>query len=187
MSKVYIESKIFKGITELKFGEYFECKFENSNFANIDLSEFEFLECEFINCDLSMAKLQDTSLKDVKFINCKLQGVDFQYCNPFLFSVGFDDSILKLTSFYKLNLKKTKFKNCNIQEADFAEANLSQALFDNCDLSAAIFENTNLEKADFSTSFNYSFDAELNNIKKAKFSVPEVVGLLSKYDIKVIL
>jgi hypothetical protein len=41
----------------------------------------------------------------------------------------------------------------------------------------------NLEKADFSTAKNYTIDAENNKLKKAIFSLPEVIGLLSKYDI----
>jgi hypothetical protein len=35
------------------------------------------------------------------------------------------------------------------------------------------------------TSFNYSINPELNRIKKAKFSMPAVVGLLDKYDIEI--
>ena len=46
----------------------------------------------------------------------------------------------------------------------------------NCDFTRATFENTNIEKADFRTSFNYSMDPEINRIKKAKFSLPNVIG-----------
>jgi len=35
------------------------------------------------------------------------------------------------------------------------------------------------------TAFNYSLNPELNKIKKAKFSLPAVVGLLDKYDIEI--
>jgi len=65
------------------------------------------------------------------------------------------------------------------------ETDLTGAVFDNCDLTQAIFDHTILEKADFRTSYNYSFDPEINRIKKAKFSVPEVSGLLDKYDIDI--
>ena len=60
------------------------------------------------------------------------------------------------------------------------------ALFNDCDLNGAIFENTNLEKADLCASYNYSFDPELNNIRKAKFSRAGALGLLVKYDIEII-
>ncbi len=96
-----------------------------------------------------------------------------------------ESSNLNLSSFYKLKLKATQFKNCSLQEVDFSESNLSAAVFDNCDLSGTMFENTILEKADFRTASNYTIDPEINQIKKAKFSFPDVAGLLSKYDIKI--
>jgi fluoroquinolone resistance protein len=58
-------------------------------------------------------------------------------------------------------------------------------VFDNCDLSKASFDNTILEKADFRTAFNYSINPESNKIKKAKFSVSGIAGLLDKYDIHI--
>jgi len=49
----------------------------------------------------------------------------------------------------------------------------------------AMFIHTNLEKADFRSAFNYSIDPETNRIRKARFSVPAVTGLLDKYDIEI--
>ena len=68
---------------------------------------------------------------------------------------------------------------------DFTEADLTSSLFDNCELAGARFERTILEKADLRTSRNYSIDPELNKIKKARFSYPGVLGLLSKYEIDI--
>ena len=48
-----------------------------------------------------------------------------------------------------------------------------------------ISDQTILEKADFRTAKNYSIDPEQNRLKKAKFSLSGVVGLLRKYDIVV--
>jgi fluoroquinolone resistance protein len=58
-------------------------------------------------------------------------------------------------------------------------------VFDNCDLTRATFDRSVLEKADFRTSYNYSIDPENNKIKKAKFSLLGVSGLLDKYDIAI--
>jgi len=77
------------------------------------------------------------------------------------------------------------FDHCDLQEADFVEADLSKSLFIESDLNGAVFENTNLEKADFRTATNYSIDPEINRIKKARFSVPDVIGLLDKLDIRI--
>jgi uncharacterized protein YjbI with pentapeptide repeats len=130
-----------------------------------------------------MASLKNTAMNDIHFVGCKLVGVQFDECNPFLFSVGFENCVLKLAVFYKTKLKKTRFKNCNLQETDFTEAELTEAVFDNCDLQRAIFHKTNLEKSDFRTSFLYSIDPEVNKIKKARFSGMGLAGLLDKYGI----
>ena len=82
-------------------------------------------------------------------------------------------------------MKKTIFTSCKLEEVDFTEADLSSSVFDNCDLSKTIFENTILQKVDFRTAYNYSINPEKNNIKKAKFSLPEVMGLLNNYDIEI--
>jgi hypothetical protein len=52
-------------------------------------------------------------------------------------------------------------------------------------LSGAVFDTTNLEKADFRTSVNYSIDPALNRLKKTKFSLSEIYGLLYKLDIEI--
>ena len=84
-----------------------------------------------------------------------------------------------------MSLKRIQFRNSTLREVDFTETDLSNAVFHNCDLTRATFENTILEKADLRTSFNYSMDPGLNRIKKARFSMPAVIGLLDKYDIEV--
>ena len=85
-----------------------------------------------------------------------------------------------------MKIKKTSFRNSKLEEVDFTECDLTSAVFDSCDLTRAAFDHTVLEKADFTTSFNYSIDAEINRVKKARFSLPGVTGLLHKYDIEII-
>jgi len=102
-----------------------------------------------------------------------------------MISFEFDGCVLDLSSFNKLKLKKTRFKNSKIIEVDFTETDLSDSSFINCDLQRTIFKITNLERVDFCTSYNYSIDPDLNRIKKAKFSLPGLAGLLDKYDIEI--
>ena len=45
--------------------------------------------------------------------------------------------------------------------------------------------HTNLSSADFSGAQNYQIDANENTIKKAIFSLPEALSLLSTFDIKI--
>jgi fluoroquinolone resistance protein len=187
MDKVSITGKAFAKIdfTEngIQKGDYESCRFENCNFSSVNLSEIRFYDCIFKSCDLSLVKLTQTAFRDAKFIDCKLLGMRFEHCNDFLFAVDFENCNLNLSSFYKKNLKKVRVKNCTLVEADFTESDLMASVFDNCDLSRATFDHSNLEKADFRTSFNYSIDPEVNRIKKAKFSLAGIAGLLDKYDI----
>ncbi len=165
--------------------EYENCKFSSCNFLSTDLSTINFTNCEFTECNLSTAKVMNTAFRDTKFINCKMVGVHFENCNQFLLSMSFEGCQLNLSSFYKLPLKKTLLKNCNLQEVDFTECDLTASLIQNCDLANAIFDRTILEKVDLRTSINYSIDPEANKIKKAKFSLDGIPGLLHKYNIEI--
>jgi uncharacterized protein YjbI with pentapeptide repeats len=169
----------------LAVGDYENCAFISCDFSNSDLSDINFLECQFRECNLSLAALTRTSFREAKFINCKLLGLHFNDCNNLIITFEFEGCTLDLSSFYKLKLKNTRFKNSKINDADFTETDLSNSSFDNCDLQKTVFENTNLEGVDFRTAFNYSIDPEANRIKKAKFSVPSITGLLGKYDIEI--
>ena len=82
-----------------------------------------------------------------------------------------------------MNIKKTIFKDCQLREIDFSESNLTQVVFDQCDLAQSIFINSILDKADFRTAYNYSIDPEKNRLKKAKFSLMAISGLLDQYDL----
>jgi uncharacterized protein YjbI with pentapeptide repeats len=133
-----------------------------------------------------MTNLKNTALKNVEFVTCKLLGVKFNECEPFLFSVSFNDCNLNLSSFFNLVIKETDFDNCKLHGVDFTEADLTSSRFNKCDLKNALFDQTTLEKVDFSTSRNFSIDPDINRIKNAKFSIPEVIGLLEKYQIKIV-
>jgi uncharacterized protein YjbI with pentapeptide repeats len=132
-----------------------------------------------------MIKLRDTALRDVKFVDCKMLGMQFDKCREFLLSMSFKGCNLNLSSFYKLIIKKIRFENCSLQETDFTETDLTGGVFHNCDLSGATFDHTILERVDFRSSFNYSIDPDINRIRRAKFSLSGLSGLLQKYDIEV--
>ncbi|MDP2414547.1 pentapeptide repeat-containing protein [Daejeonella sp.] len=185
----YIVDKTFERVkfNEIPFeqGEYENCIFRQCDFTNINLSEIKFTEVEFIGCNLSMVKLERTAFRDVIFKESKMLGLHFENCNEFGLAFSFEDCQLSHSSFYRTKIKKTNFKNSNLKDADFTECDLTGSVFQNCDLAGVTFENTILEKADFRTSLNYSIDPENNRIRKAKFSILEISGLLDKYDIEI--
>lgn len=189
MEKNYIEEESFTNINfkeiELLGHDYENCGFFNCNFSNANLSAINFIDCEFNGCNFSLTNLTSTGMRDIKFNDCKLLGLHFNTCKDFLFAVSFNNCVLQLSSFYKLKIKKTIFRSTKLEEVDFTEADLSGSVFENCDLYKTIFQKTILQKADFRTAINYSINPEQNNIKKAKFSLPDVVGLLNNYDIEI--
>jgi fluoroquinolone resistance protein len=189
MTENYTHDKIFlqNNFTQdpLTKGEYENCIFNNCNFAGGELSGIKFIDCQFNGCHLSLARLNKTVFRDVKFKDCKMLGLRFDACDQFGLSFSFDACQLDHSSFFKTKIKKTVFKNSSLQQIDLVETDLTSAVFDNCNLDQAIFENTIIEKADFRTACNYSIDPEINRIKKAKFSIRGVPGLLNKYDIEI--
>lgn len=189
MSQPYIESKTFSRtnftLDPLAKGEYENCIFRDCDFSSSDLTGIFFTECNFEGCNLSLAKISNSAFREVKFKTCKMLGLHFENCNTFLFSIDFDHCVLNLSSFYKLSLKRTTFRECSIQEVDFSETDLSGSSFDGCDLAGALFDNTNLEKTDFRTAVQYTIDPEKNRMKKARFSLAGVEGLLAKYSIQI--
>lgn len=188
-SKIYVEGQTFNGLNlvaeALPFGTYEQCQFINCNLSNANLSDFHFVECTFEQCDLSLANLTNTALRDVVFKNSKMLGLRFEAINAMLFAVEFEACQLHLASFYQRSLKNTVFQTCNLREVDFTEADLSNARLENCDLTGAIFDQTNLEKADLRTAHHYVIDPQQNRIKQAKFSIPDVLGLLQAFDIEI--
>lgn len=186
MQKIFIGEVFEKqNVTSesLVFGEYENCTFKNCDFSNADLSEYIFSDCIFIACNLSLAVLNQTALRSIQFVDSKLLGLRFDDCNTFGLSMRFDNCQLTHSSFYQRKMKHTLFKDSMLHEVDFTESDLSASIFDNCDLAGATFHRTLLQRCDFARSYNYDIDAEINKIKKAKFSLPGVLGLLSKYDI----
>jgi uncharacterized protein YjbI with pentapeptide repeats len=133
-----------------------------------------------------MTSLSGTSLKNATFKNCKLLGIAFNECDDFLFQVYFEESTLDYAVFSNKKMPKTKFINCSLREISFIGCNLTSSLFDNCNLDGAIFNDTQLAGVDFRTAYNYKIDPEFNPMRKAQFSTQGIVGLLDKYDIKIV-
>ncbi len=189
MEPVYREGKTFEQVdfTEEAFskGEYEQCKFINCNFPGIDLGNTAFAGCTFIGCNLSLALLHKTAFREVEFRDCKMLGLHFEQCNAFGLAFGFDHCQLQHASFYQVSIRKTVFKHTRLVEVDFTGCDLTEAVFDDCDLSGATFDHSILEKADFRKATDYTIDPATNKIKKAKFSLSGLPGLLRKYDIEI--
>ena len=169
----------------LQKGTYEGCTFDQCIFNSADVAGIQFIDCSFENCDLSLANLKRTAFRDVKFKGCKMQGLHFDDCDHFLFDAGFDNCNLNHSTFYKVPMKKVVFKKCTCKEVDWSGADLTGAILEQTDLHLSKFDQTILEKADMSTAYHFSIDPERNKIKKAKFSIEGLPGLLEKYDLNI--
>jgi fluoroquinolone resistance protein len=161
------------------------CKFINCDFSYADFAGLVFMECRFEGCNLSLIKLSDAGLQNIMFKDCKLSGANFSKSQDFLFEASFNNCILDNAIFYKKKNKGAKFTDCSMVETDFTEADLTDVQFINCNLNRAFFNLTTLKNADLRTSYNFIIDPDINILKKARFSVHGLPGLLAKYDIKI--
>lgn len=176
------ENYFGKRITDREFDG---CTFTNCDFSNCDFSGTVFLDCQFTDCNLGMMTVIKSGFKTVTFKTCKVLGIQFHDCDDFLFNVHFEDSIVDYSSFARKKMPKTKFINSSLKEVSFTGTDLTGSVFDNTNLDQAVFNDTVLKEVDFRTAYNYSIDPEFNPMKKAKFSVQGIPGLLDKYDIKI--
>jgi len=177
--------QVFEKAEEVLQGSYEECVFRNCDFSGRNLNGSAFENCEFHSCNLSNVQVRNSSFQQVDFADCKLLGIQFHMADPFSFEVYFSRSQLDFSSFYRCSLKNSKFAKCSLTGVDFTETGLQGVVLEECDLKNAVFQNSNLEKTDFRTSFNFTIHPEHNKIKKAKFSLSGIGGLLSVYGIEI--
>jgi uncharacterized protein YjbI with pentapeptide repeats len=163
--------------------EFEDCAFIECDFSNASFISCMFTHCTFTRCNLSMVQFSMSQMDHIDFIDCKLLGINFGQCSDFLFSVDFENCVLDYCSFTGKKLSKTSFKNASLKEGDFTGCDLSQSVFENTDLHFTTFKNTNLSSTDFRSARNYQIDPETNTLRKAKFSWPELTGLLYKYEV----
>ncbi|GAB3509090.1 pentapeptide repeat-containing protein [Spirosoma knui] len=163
--------------------EFEQCLLRKLDLSRATLAKSNFIGCSFEECNLTNVSLREAKLYDVNFIACTLTHVDFGHCNPFGFHTNFRDCQLDYTVFINRRLKKARFVNCSLKEAYFLKCELNGSVFDTCDLELTRFESNDLSQVDFSSSFNLKLDPDLNKVKKAKFSLYNLPGLLSKYEL----
>lgn len=164
--------------------EFEECKFINSSFVNVKFTGCRFVGCVFEGSVVSALDVTDSNFVDVTFKNSKIIGTDWTRARR-IQNVAFDNSQINYSNFRLLKLPKIKITFCEAREVDFTGADLEDGVLTSCDFEKAIFSQTNLSKADLRLSRNYFIDPRFNTVKKAKFSMPEALTLLSGMDVEI--
>jgi len=165
--------------------EFCDCAFTNCAFERTVFSDCAFEDCEFESCDLTLADIAGSSFSSVVFRNCKLHGIAWHKAG-FSFDAAFLDSRLDYSSFFGMKLNKTRFTGSRLTEVTFVDAVAREADFSRCELKDTVFLQTDLSRANFTGAKNYSIDVRENQVKGAKFDLPEAVNLLTSFGIKIV-
>lgn len=186
MSEYFLDieyNNIVYGEEEVNFKEFESCTFNHCDFSKCIFLAVTFIDCVFNNCNFNTSKINYVALRTVIFNHCSIKEVNFAMCDKLIFEITFNHCILDFSKFYTLKLKGTLFANCSIIAVDFMSTDLTAAIFDNCDLYRSEFDKAIANKANFKTSFNFSINPEKTKLKKAIFSLNNVKGLLTKYEV----
>lgn len=166
------------------------CHFLRCNFSHASLVHCRFSDCDFVECNLSLTKVTSSGFADVTFTDCKMVGI--QWTDAYWSSIrvagalAFTRCILNDSTFFGLDLRELKLIDCRAIDVDFTGANCEDADFSHSDLRDSVFRKTRLARANFSDAQNYAIDVFNNDIKHAKFTLPEATSLLYSLDIELI-
>jgi fluoroquinolone resistance protein len=173
---------------QLTSSEFFDCVFRECSFVGSVINKCRFINCAFHECDLSLVQVPESSFSGLIFENSKVVGVNFAQADWPISGLGkpirFKKTTLNHSTFIGLSLKGIQITDCAAVDVDFREADLSQADFTGTDLSESLFGSTNLSQADLSQARNYLIDPGKNELKHARFSLPEAMSLLYSMDIQ---
>lgn len=180
------EGDVFEGLAAPKAAledlTFYDCRFENCHFSGATLKRSRFVACAFSGCDLSMAEVTDAEFSEVAFTDTLLLGVNWSVIAqpqrlPSVFR--FTGCTLNYATFRDLDLSGSVFEACVAHEVEFRGAQLREASFSGTDLARSTFDRNDLTKADLRGARNYQIDVRSNQVRGARASFPEVIGLLA--------
>lgn len=167
--------------------DFLECRFEHCAFTELWIKHCRFKECKFSHCVIINLGFVDVDATNCEFEDCILIGLNWNDLMRegyvFLPFSLIKRCKLKYHGFYDLNLKGFDFSDCHLEGCFFERCNLENCNFSGCNLTETQFINNNLSKSDFSKAKDYHIALDSNQLKKAKFSYPEVVQLLESLDL----
>jgi len=162
--------------------EFFRCRFDSCQFLRTVFCRCRFEACVFQKCDLSLLQVTDCRFVDAKFVKSKMLGIDWTRAAKPL-AIALHGCNVSHSVFVELHLPKLEMTECVAREVDFTGVHLTKANLSRTDFLGSRFIHTDLSCADFSQAVNYSIDPTVNRVKKAVFTLPEAMSLLSAFDI----
>jgi len=186
-------SQEFKKISlkneEVRRKEFDGCTFTRCTFQETTFLNCKFTDCTFQECNLRMVSVNGSSFAGTRFEQSELAGINWTETTwrstKVLLNkpVDFVSCVINYSVFIGLNLTNVKITRCTAKNVAFEEANLTKADCSYTDFEDSRFVGTNLTEADFTGATHYAIDVRQNTVKKAKFSLPEAMSLLTSFDI----
>jgi uncharacterized protein YjbI with pentapeptide repeats len=188
------EEQLFFGVaaSERTFEDvrFVTCTFRHSHFDHASFLRCRFNDCAFIDCRLDLMNVTGSRFTDARFTDCRMQGVDWTRAHwssirlPAM--LHFQRCLLNDSSFFGLHLEGMKAIECRAIGVDFTEADCVEADFSGSDFQDALFRKTRLAGANFTDAINYRIDIFNNDIRRARFCMPEAAALLHGLDIDLV-
>ena len=163
-------------------GAFSGCLFDRCSFGGAECNGCSFTDCMFTTCDLSLTRVPTSRFIDARFLDSKLVGFDWTIVDrpaKLALQVGFERCVVSQSNFAGVNLRGLRLIESTAREADFAAADLTDAIFTGTDLAGALFSDTNLTGADLRGATGYLIDPLQNRVRKARFTMPDAIGLLT--------
>ncbi len=186
---IVLEQISLKG-KEISAKQFYHCVFKNCDFTGTAFISCKFSDCGFVSCNLSLIKVTGSSFSNIYFKDSKLVGVNWPAASwPRVKLSGqlqFLNCVIGDSSFMGLSMREARLTKCHAKGADFREADLSGADLSHTDFTDSLFGKTNLTRANLAQARNYAIRISDNNVKDARFSMPEAMALLHCLDIKIV-
>ena len=156
--------------------EFEACVFTDCSFSDCTFTHCRFINCTFDRCSISAMVPAGSGFVDVQFIRSKIIGIDWTKAQR-IQDIHFTESQISYSNFRMLKLVGITIVGCESKETDFTGADLSGGVFTGTDFDRSIFSHTTLTKADFRRARNYYIDTRINDVRRARFSLPEALSL----------
>lgn len=160
-----------------------DCVFRKCRIYETELRHCSFKSCTFQDCVILNNRYRFTDAIDNRFSHCSLVGMawnDVERENNVMMPFSaFEECTLKHNLFISFKMKKFDFSDCDLQGSTFQQCDLRESLFRRTGLKDVNFQQNNLMGADFRDATDYGISLENNKLKKAKFSFPDAIRLLS--------
>jgi uncharacterized protein YjbI with pentapeptide repeats len=169
---------------------FHSCVFRNCDLTGAAFRSCKFSDCRFESCNLSLVNLKGSLFSGTSFKDSKLVGINWTEASwpriKLSSPLQFDNCLLNDSTFLGLSLGGARISSCQAREADFRETDLSKADLTHTDFSGALFGKTDLTGANLDQARNYAIRISDNQVKNARFSMPEAMALLYCLDIKIV-